>query len=538
MLETLKLSLLWDVPFEDQMKDSYWSKEFDNFLDPAEIPDDAKDDATILCNLVRGFCHRNQYRKKDDFVYQKVFVNSGDSCHFTHAYERYGEIKDMVMANMGTGSNKALTDVAMRAKLPLLKSACDMIAGMKNDVMFPVYNACQTQISFRDCIVDMDANMVYIYPNVPKDIVTSNFIDKPYLPVYEITKELDFDQDIGAFIRSWKEIKTPALDTILLTQLEKEDDKDVVFFWICALLGRLFFQVGQRDNWDLFIFFFGLSQTGKSLIMNQVRDAIGTHNVSVLKNTMQENFGIANLMKGTVVLGYEIDTRLNFSQTDLQSMVSGEPIHASVKFKQNDRVCETWKSHIAMCGNEVPSKWLDSANQLSRRCACIHNQVVVQNHNPTLKMELKEELPAFVAKTYLAYTYLTSKEENKTNFFRVAPSYFTETKDSMSKNLNSLIQFLNSRYVKLARDASMPTTEFEDLYNRYLARYKCDNKIKCGTTPFHQMLTSKGITEVKRTTCIDGALAEVHMMKGVSATSEASGLLEQQGATVNYFRQQ
>lgn len=516
MLQMLHVSLLLDTSMEDQKNDQHWKNKFSSCSNAYTISSMDSDEKNRMCFLIRDFFSHRQYRKKGDIVYEKVFSLHDDQVFDTHAFKRIGNIQEVILANIGLAENSELHRLVVKLH-GSFRGLCEVISGMKNDVSFPEYSPCQTQLAFTDCVVDMEANKVYKYPNVPGHIVASNYIPLAYLPTHEVARNLDMTMDMEDFIESWKDIKTDALDTILLTQLGNEREKCIIYFWICALLGRMYFQVGQRDRWDLFIFFFGLSQTGKSLVMNQIRNAVGAQNVAVLKNSMQETFGIANLMDGTVVLGYEIDSRLNFAQTDLQSMVSGEPLSASVKFQQEDRACEAWKSHIAMCGNEVPAKWLDSANQLSRRCACIHNQVVVQQHNPNLGEDLKNEVPAFVAKTYLAYLYLTSRQENKKNFFDIAPEYFRKTKTNMAKNLNSLVQFLCSRYIERSPSENVSISDFETYYNKYIATYDCDNKIKCGTSSFEQILEKDGIHRTKR--------GGVWYYTGISFTPEVQSFL-------------
>ena len=60
-----------------------------------------------------------------------------------------------------------------------------------------------------------------------------------------------------------------------------------------ALLGRLLYEVGQRDNWQVLLFVKGMAGSGKSTIAKLIRNCYPSHLVGTLGSKMEETFGLS-----------------------------------------------------------------------------------------------------------------------------------------------------------------------------------------------------------------------------------------------------
>ena len=103
---------------------------------------------------------------------------------------------------------------------------------------------------------------------------------------------IDLDLDPADATRGSDEIATPVLDKIFNDQ--KLPPR--VQHRFLALLGRMFYEVGELDDWQVMLFIKGLAGTGKSTLLKLLERCYANEDVGVVSNNMEAKFGLAPLV--------------------------------------------------------------------------------------------------------------------------------------------------------------------------------------------------------------------------------------------------
>jgi hypothetical protein len=191
---------------------------------------------------------------------------------------------------------------------------------------------------------------------------------------------------------------TPLIDKVLSDQFSP-----AVVEAFTVLVGRLFYNIGERDNWQVIPWVVGLSGTGKSLIMDVVTALFAKGAVGVLTSNQEQVFGLADKHDKQVLIGRDLPRHMSsvLAQELFQSMVSGEDVCVPHK-NQTARVVR-WATPMIFCSNHTPD-YVDNAGQVARRLAMFHTKRVVAVPDTGLFDRIRRtELPAFLAKALRAY---------------------------------------------------------------------------------------------------------------------------------------
>ena len=76
--------------------------------------------------------------------------------------------------------------------------------------------------------------------------------------------------------------------------------------WLYVFIGRLFFNLGELDNWQVALFLEGVAGSGKSTITKLVKKFYETCDVGVLSNNIEKTFGLSSLKDKLLFLAPEI----------------------------------------------------------------------------------------------------------------------------------------------------------------------------------------------------------------------------------------
>jgi hypothetical protein len=191
---------------------------------------------------------------------------------------------------------------------------------------------------------------------------------------------------------------TPLLDKVLLDQFSADVARALL-----ALVGRLFYRVGERDNWQVMPWIVGLSGTGKSLLMDVISSLFFEDNVGVLSSNNEAVFGLADKHDKQLLVGRDLPRNMSavLAQDLLQSMVSGEAV--SVPKKNQVALRVKWSTPLVFCSNHMPD-YADNAGQVVRRLVVFQTRNVVAEPDTGLLDRIRAtELPAFLAKALRAY---------------------------------------------------------------------------------------------------------------------------------------
>jgi len=284
-------------------------------------------------------------------------------------------------------------------------------------------------------------------------------------------------------VEYWWDIPTPAFEAILRDQhLGADFDSNIkrgepgyseveeqrVHRWIYALLGRLMYKVGERDNWQVVLFIHGKANTGKSTIANMIQKLYLKQNIGVLSNNIETKFGLSALLNKFFYICYELKNDFSLDQSEFQSMVSGEDMSVAVKGQTAKTL--KWNQPGLFLGNTYASTWLDNSGSIARRLVIVDFFQEIVASDPQLDQRLELEMPNMIQKMNLAYMHMVSKygrrgiwDKASVHGEQVLPNYFHLTQKRMLTSTHPLRLFIHtlmSDYFQLDANGYVPLNEF------------------------------------------------------------------------------
>ena len=144
---------------------------------------------------------------------------------------------------------------------------------------------------------------------------------------YVALPQRHFRVDMG---RTWLECDANEVDHIYICQKFTVHDR----FMLYALKGRMFFEVGERDNHEITLFLEGVAGCGKSTVLKVQQQFWPPHLRGILSSNMQPQFGMSAVAKAKAIFCNEVSAELSIVQEEWQTSVSGEWGSYAVKFKE------------------------------------------------------------------------------------------------------------------------------------------------------------------------------------------------------------
>lgn len=428
-----------------------------------------------------------QYRRyQTDKCYKKIY--SPDNW-YTHAWK-----KAMTIDKFLHDIAKKEVNGAQWANLTSKDNAKKTLEYLKSceDYQFPDLKKDRHMFSFRNGVYitnmkDEAGNhhdYFHVYGSTPRlndNLITSKYFD------------LDFNNydEIG----DWRNIPTPYIEKILDYQYEEEPERIEIIHWFYVFLGRLIFEVGEIDDWQIIPFIRGVAGCGKStILMKVVKEFYDKDDVGVLDNMIEKQFGLSSLIDKYLFIAPEIKEDLQLPQTSFQSMVSGEDVSISIKHKTAEFV--RWKIPGIMAGNDNPG-YVDNGGSLARRLVtfAFMRPVDKKKSDPDLGKKLKSEIPTILKKSVKAYLTTVNQYRGK-DIWSFLPQYFKKHRDELAEQTNGLIYFLRSEeYVEFGKTNYCKLNDFVAQYsqfcktNSYLAK-KMNKNLFQG--PFYNLSIERG----------------------------------------------
>lgn len=257
----------------------------------------------------------------------------------------------------------------------------------------------------------------------------------------------DFHSDTGMTyctdLECWTQIDTPKFDTIFdlqTTHLSDEKKKDVYQVLIAFLFGRILFNAGEEDRWQVAPFLYGVAGAGKSSLCRAQQHVYQMQDTGVLSSNIEEKFGLGSLYEKKVIICPEVKKNFSLSLAELQSMISCERM--SIARKHQSAIQAIWEAPITMAGNEVPMTWIDTGGQLVRRLLVFEflNQPTAMDAN--LDDELLGEVPLLIVKGAIAYHSLKKTvNERGSSFWSAIPDYFIDQRRKLLARCSPAMSF-------------------------------------------------------------------------------------------------
>ena len=271
-----------------------------------------------------------------------------------------------------------------------------------------------------------------------------------------------FDQQFDDFshLENWQDIPTPHFDTVLQYQKFSKE----VCNWAYVMGGRLCFNIGELDTWQIIPFFKGIAKSGKSTLITKVfKKFYEGEDVGTLSNNIEKKFGLSAIKDGFMFIAPEVKGDLALEQAEFQSIVSGEDVSVAVKNKT--AVSIEWNVPGILGGNEVPG-WKDNSGSVLRRILPWNFSKQVRIADPQLDEKLESELPIILLKCVKGYIDYANKYRNQ-DIWNAVPEYFKTIQKQVAKVANSLIHFLESTIVDKGKDQYVPQNLFVAAFNTH-----------------------------------------------------------------------
>jgi succinate dehydrogenase flavin-adding protein (antitoxin of CptAB toxin-antitoxin module) len=271
-----------------------------------------------------------------------------------------------------------------------------------------------------------------------------------------------FDQffDDYNYVEDWWDIPTPYFQSIFDYQSFDEE----VSRWAYVMGGRLCFDVGELDGWQVIPFFKGIARSGKSTVITKVfRKFYESNDVRTLSNNIEKKFGLSSIYDSFMFIAPEVKGDLSLEQAEFQSLVSGEDV--SIAVKHQNAISIQWSTPGVLGGNEVPS-WKDNSGSVLRRILPWNFRRQVREADPHLDQKLEEELPAILLKCVRAYLEYSAKYSDK-DIWNVVPEYFKSVQKEVAKMTSTIHHFLEDTSVQFGKDLFVPQSIFLAAFNQH-----------------------------------------------------------------------
>ena len=279
-----------------------------------------------------------------------------------------------------------------------------------------------------------------------------------------------FDQEFKDYseTQDWYDIPTPNMQCIM--KYQKWSDE--VIRWMYILGGRLCFDTGDLDRWQVIPFLKGIAKSGKSSLVTKVfKKFYDTEDISVLSNNIEKKFGLQAIYNSFMFIAPEIKKDLQLDQAEFQSIVSGEEV--SVARKNEKAVTIEWKSPGVLSGNEIPN-WKDNSGSIMRRIVPFDFMTQVKEADPDLELRLDAEVPLIIQKCVRAYTE-TVKSLGKQDIWKILPKELQEAQKRMAASTNILCDYLCS--IRVSCEDPEAITTWKELRKSFYAF--CDDDVNC-----------------------------------------------------------
>ncbi len=285
---------------------------------------------------------------------------------------------------------------------------------------------------------------IYSFNNGYFNIKTKEFNlyeDKVYDFCSAVYIKKDFDVEL--LNTPFNKIKTPLFDKLLKYHIP--DNK--VYKIILGLIGRLFYQCKEFDNWQCMLFIKGQANTGKSTFLEVIENFFNIRDIGTIGENMEKVFGLQNLYNKRIIISSDIPAKMSekLDKATLQKMISGEKV--TIAIKNSDSRTEDWKPSLLMAGNFLPD-YEDSAGSVSRRFAIVDMGRKVIDKDASLKSKILEnEMVALLIKFTKAYTHYLEKFntvvfEDWGKKFNI--DYFDKARDEFKQESDILYAFLTA----------------------------------------------------------------------------------------------
>lgn len=243
-------------------------------------------------------------------------------------------------------------------------------------------------------------------------------------------------------------------------------DKDCYFF-LRILLGRMFFQIGQLDNWQVAPFIIGNSNTGKSTLFKLIAACFGDNNIATMGKD-DKKFVLGSILAKDICLLSDVkDIKSMIDEDTIQNMISGDNLAMRQMHTSSENV--KWVQPLAANSNFFPD-FKDPAGALKRRFVIFDFKNPVKEISSTLTKDLCAERPSIIKRCvgdYLSYVQIMGTDAN---FNGKLPDSLLELKEILKDECDPLSKFLNLPKTKVGE--FYYDIQYDELFNTPVVDFK------------------------------------------------------------------
>tara|TARA_Y100000389_G_scaffold164614_1_gene168421 strand:- start:20209 stop:22008 length:1800 start_codon:yes stop_codon:yes gene_type:complete len=409
-----------------------------------------------LVFILMDYMHTHNLKRVDDKIYEQIYTPSGVG---THAWKEKSSIleeihhqcnmvtnyKNWVLMTSGTNIDKQLVEHFMNTKddrFMMLEKNRHVFA-FENGLYIANANIVGIESdTLTDCFIEYDTDQIKIVKN---DIVACKYFPIRFNCIHDKKPE---------------SLDTPFLDQIFHYQKLDEDVIRICYMFI----GRMLYDVGELDTWQVMPMYLGTAASGKSTIINIITHIYDSENVGVMGNNFQKTFGLADIYDKFCFIAPEVKKDFNIDSAELQEIMSGGTLNVNIKCKKSVRV--DWKASGIFGGNEVPN-FVDNSGSIQRRVVVTRFDKKVIDKDPLLHKKLQGEIDKIMRKCNLYYLQYVNDYGHKDIWKYVLPEYYTKTQSLLASATNSLSAFMESDILDFDDTKYIPYDEFWKRFNLF-----------------------------------------------------------------------
>ena len=288
------------------------------------------------------------------------------------------------------------------------------------------------------------------------------------------------------------DIPTPAMDSIMNAQRWSPN----VMRWAYVLFGRLFYNVGEFDDWQVVPFLKGIAGTGKSAVLNFIREIYEDSDVGIISNTIEKQFGLSAVCDKFLAIADDIRKNMQLDQTEFQNSISGNGVSCAQKYK-GPKLVKPWYCTQLWSGNEPPG-FHDNSGSVGRRFATLLFAFKVMHPDGSLPVRILREMAAFICKANRCYKNMV-RRHGTTGIWNILPKEFDDQRAELTATSNALVGLLNSELVRKLkpddaqyRKTYMPLDELLKAVNLFAQSHNLE-KPQWGPDYYRGPLTQAGL---------------------------------------------
>lgn len=397
-----------------------------------------------LYNLAYKKAHKLGYARYKDCFMKRIITKDG---LMTNAWERVSTFQEFVydMTKEPDGLIQYLSSVSTT----IMDSVAELL-GKKREPTVPWLIPDRHVFAFRNgCYLAKEEMMITFSKNSPP--MMPNGTPCPTACKYhdcEIKPEWITCPDCMT-------IPTPLMNKIMKDQKLSKDVKRTYF----AMLGRGLYDLGELDNWQVFLFIKGQAETGKSTLLKFVANFYNSEDIGILSNNIEGTFGASMIAEKFLVIGDDLGENFSLDQQLFQNMTSGNEV--SLPRKNKAALITKWISQLMLSGNVLPD-YKDNSGSFSRRLLIIHYSKPVSAVDPTIPERLKAEAGAAIIKCNRAYRNMVRRlsalmlQSPPIPFWNAVPEEFRVQKRNVMQSSNAYFAYFSSGQLVFGPGLFMP----------------------------------------------------------------------------------